>query len=56
MLVIETPFPTTQETALHMDITKWSILKSDLLYSLQLKIKKLYAAKTRLGADCGSDH
>ena len=23
------PFPTTQETTLHMDITKWSILKSD---------------------------
>ena len=23
------PFPTTQETSLHMDITKWSILKSD---------------------------
>ena len=25
--------PTTQETTLHMDITMWSILKSDWLYS-----------------------
>ena len=23
------PFPTTQETTLHIDITRWSILKSD---------------------------
>ena len=23
------PLPTTQETTLHMDITRWSILKSD---------------------------
>ena len=23
------PFPTTQEMTLHMDMTKWSILKSD---------------------------
>ena len=23
------PLPTTQETTLHMDVTKWSILKSD---------------------------
>ena len=28
------PLPTTQETTLHMDITRWSILKSDWLYSL----------------------
>ena len=42
-----------------MDITRWSILKSDLLYSLQLKMETLYTellAKTRLGADYGSDH
>ena len=36
------PLPTTQETTLHMDITRWSILKSDWLYSLQLKVEKLY--------------
>ena len=36
------PFPTTQETALHMDITRWSTSKSYWLYSLQLKMEKLY--------------
>ena len=52
------PLPTTQEKTLHMDITRWLILKSDWLYSLQPKIEKLYSVskKTRLGADCGSDH
>ena len=37
------PLPTTQETTLYMDITRWWILKSDWLYSLQLKMEKLYA-------------
>ena len=36
------PVPTTQEKTLHMDITRWSTLKSDWLYSLQSKMKKLY--------------
>ena len=36
------PLPKTQETILHMDITRWSILKSDWLYSLPPKMKKLY--------------
>ena len=36
------PFPTTQEKILHMDITRWSTLKSDWLYSLQPKMEKLY--------------
>ena len=39
-------FPTTQEITLHMNTTKWSILKSDWLCSLQLKTEKLYANKT----------
>ena len=34
--------PTTQETTVHMDITRWSIPKSDRLYSLQPKMEKLY--------------
>ena len=53
------PLPTTQEKTLHMDITRWSTLKSDWLYSLQPKIEKLYTVKKkkkRLGADCVSDH
>ena len=44
------PLPTTQEMTLHMDITRWSIPKSDWLYSLQPKMEKLYAVgknKTR---------
>ena len=40
------PLSTTQETALHVDITTWSILKSDWLYYLQLKMEKLYKNKT----------
>ena len=34
--------PTTQGKTLHMDITRWSILKSDWLYFLQPKMEKLY--------------
>ena len=44
------PLPTTQERTLHMDITRWSIAKSDWLYSLHTKMKKLYTVsknKTR---------
>ena len=44
------PLPTTQEKTLHMDITRWSISKSDWVYSLQPKMKKLYTVsknKTR---------
>ena len=36
------PLPTIQEKTLHMDITRWSALKSDWLYSLQPKMEKLY--------------
>ena len=51
------PFPTRQEKTLHMDITRLQIPKSDWLYSFQPKMEKLYTiSKTRLGADCGSDH
>ena len=44
------PLPTTQDKTLHMDITRWSILKSDCLYSFQPKMEKLYTVsknKTR---------
>ena len=36
------PLSTTQEKTLHMDISRWSIPKSDWLYSLQPKMEKLY--------------
>ena len=35
-------FSTTRETALHGDITRWSIPKSDWLYYLQPKVEMLY--------------
>ena len=44
------PLPTTQEKTLHMNVTRWSIPKSDWLYSLQPKMEKFYAVsknKTR---------
>ena len=36
------PLPTPHEKTLHMDITRWSTLKSDWFYSLQPKMEKLY--------------
>ena len=45
------PLPTTQEKTLHRDITRWSILKSDSLYSLQPKMEKLYTvSKNKTGS------
>ena len=45
------PLPTTQEKTLHMDITRWSIPKSDWLYSLQSKMEKLYiVSKNKTGS------
>ena len=43
----EHPFPTTQEKILHKDITRWSIPKSDLLYSLQPKMKLYTVSKNK---------
>ena len=42
--------PTTQEKTLHVDITRWPIMKSVWFYSFQPKIEKLYTVsknKTR---------
>ena len=45
------PLPTTQEKTLHMDITRWSMPKSDWLYSLQPKMEKLYTvSKNKIGS------
>ena len=45
------PLPTPQEKTLHMDITRWSTLKSDWLYSLQPKMEKLYTvSKNKTGS------
>ena len=37
------PLPTTQETSLHMDITRWSTPTPDSLYFLQPKMDALYS-------------
>ena len=51
------PLPTTQEKTLRMDLTRWSTPKSNWLYPLQQRWRStIQSAKTRLGADCGSDH
>ena len=42
------PLPTTQEKTLHMDITRWSTLKSDWLHSLQPKMEKLYTVSKNM--------
>ena len=41
------PLPKTQEKTLHVDITRWSIPKSDWLYSLQPKMDKLYTVSKK---------
>ena len=50
-------FPTTQDMTLHMDITRWSTPKSDWLYSLQLKMEKLYTvSENKTGSWLWLDH
>ena len=45
------PLQTTQEKTLHIDFTRWSIPKSDWLYSLQPKLEKLYrVSKNKIGS------
>ena len=39
-----------------MDITRWSTLKSDSVLCSQRRRSSIESAKTRPGADCGSDH
>ena len=50
------PFPTAQETTLHMDLTRWSVLKSDYVLCSWRCRNSVLSAKTRLKADCDSDH
>ena len=45
------PLPTTQEMTLLIDINRWSIPKSDGLYSLQPKMEKLHTVgKNKTGS------
>jgi len=50
------PLSTTQEKTLHMDITRWSIPKSDYILCSQRWRSSIESEKTRLGADYGSDY
>ena len=51
------PLPTTQEKTLHMDITRWSHQNQiDYILCSQRWRSSIQSAKTRPGADCGSDH
>ena len=51
------PLPTTLKKILHMNITKWSIWNQvDYILCSQRCRNFIQSAKTRLGADCGSDH
>ena len=51
------PLPTTQEKTLHIDITRWPKLRSsDYILCSQRWRSSIQSAKTRPGADCGSDH
>ena len=51
------PLPTTQEMTLHKNITRWSILNQiDYSFCSQRWRSSIESAKTRLEADCGSDH
>ena len=49
------PLSTTHEKTLHMDITRWSIPKSDYILCSQRWRSSIQSAKTRLGAGCGWD-
>ena len=51
------PLPPTQEKTLHMDITRWSILiRLIIFFAAKDGRSSMQSAKTRPGADCGSDH
>ena len=51
LVIANTLFPTTQEKTLHMDINRWSIPKSDWLYSSEPKMEKLYTiSKNKTGS------
>ena len=51
------PLPTTQEKTLHMDITDGQHQNQiDYILCSQRWRSSTLSAKTRLGADCGSDH
>ena len=56
-VIANTLFQQLKETILHMDITRWSIPKSDWLCSLKSKMEKMYTvSKNKTWSWLGSDH
>ena len=55
-LVIANTLFQQHKRRLHIDITRWSTPKSDYVLCSQRWRSSIQSAKTRLGADCGSDH
>ena len=55
LVIANTLFQQHKKT-LHVDITRWPILKSDYILCSQTWRCSIQSAKTRLGTDHGSDH
>ena len=55
-LVIANTLFQQHKRRLHMDITRWPTPKSDYILCNQRWRSSIRSAKTRLEADCGSDH
>ena len=56
-VIANTLFQQLKETILHMDITRWSIPKSDWLCTLKSKMEKMYTVgKNKTWSWLGSDH
>ena len=55
MLLVKNTFPITREMTLYMDIIRWSIPKSDYVLCSQRWRRSIQSAKTRHGANYGSD-
>ena len=55
LVIANTLFQQHKKT-LHVDITRWPILKSDYILCSQTWRCSIQSAKTRLGTDCGSVH
>ena len=57
MIINQSLYGITQDKTLYMNVTRWSILRLDWLYSYHQRWKSsIHSVKTRLRADYSSDH
>ena len=56
LLIANNLFQQHKRRLVHIDITRWSIRKIDYILCSQRWRSSKQSAKTRPGADCGSDH